>query len=180
MCDPLNLHFNYNTTLRYALNLKLASVNSYFRIPKIKKISYYIYFKNVDNIYNPSSFNYPFMFIFFLGRRANYLGFYEETATGGKALNFSVQLTFNRLNMYEALSFFIVDVKSRIDIDLLEFGTFCSNFLTFYYIVKDLNLFSDRKTNVGLFYLNSYLFLKIRVLPLSILKGRMLLNLFKL
>lgn len=180
MCDPLNLHFNYNTTLRYALNLKLAYVNSYFKIPKIKKTSYYYYFKNVDNIYNPSSFNYPYMFIFFFGRRAHYMGFHEEKATGGKALNFSVQLTFNRLNMYEVLSFFIVDVKSRIDIDLLKFGAFRSHFLTFYYIVKDLNLFSDRKTNVGLFYLDSYLFLKIRMLPFSMLKGRMLLNLFKL
>lgn len=54
--------------------------------------------------------------------------------------------------------FFILnDIFPKIDLSFLKYGFFSRSPFIFYIIFKDLNIFSEKKTNLGLFFLTNNL-----------------------
>jgi hypothetical protein len=60
---------------------------------------------------------------------------------------------FKKSNIYFFLYFFFNNIGKNLDKSFIQKGFFSKNLNIFYYIIKDMNIFSELKTNLGLFNL---------------------------
>lgn len=59
--------------------------------------------------------------------------------------------------VYSCLYFLFNDIFSTIDKGSLQKGIYSYNLPVYYLVLHDLNVFSEKKTNLGLFYLRQKL-----------------------
>jgi hypothetical protein len=73
----------------------------------------------------------------------------------------SVILYYDSTKLYQNFFFFLNDLYLKSEILFIKQGIFSLAQKKYYIILKDLTLFSERKTNLGLFYLQQSLNLHI-------------------
>lgn len=78
-------------------------------------------------------------------------------------MNLLVYISFciSGKSVFRELFFFFNDIFFRVDRPYLNYGIFSNELGIFYIVLKDLNVFSEQKTNLGLFYLNNNLTLHL-------------------
>jgi hypothetical protein len=98
--------------------------------------------------------------------------------------NFNVQLIINNeKDLYNLLYFFLNNILFNIDKSFIKKGFLSKKLNIFYFIIKDVNIFSEIKTNLGLFNLKKSLNFTIYVLGVNkneIKNVKLLLNNLKL
>jgi hypothetical protein len=82
----------------------------------------------------------------------------------------------NKHYIYKFLLYILNDFIPMTDKNYLSSGIFSDKLTIFYLILKDLNVFSEKKTNLGLFVLKNNLNLKLFCTGAGILSNRILLR----
>jgi hypothetical protein len=86
----------------------------------------------------------------------------------------------NYKNIYFIFFYFLNNILSNIDKTFIKSGFFSKRLNIFYFIIKDMNFFSEIKTNLGLFNLKSSLIVNIYILGLDFNKSKILIKNFKI
>ena len=94
--------------------------------------------------------------------------------------NFTIFLNVPQKEAYSALFFLINDVLPFMGKNYVKKGIFSRSLNILYMVLKDLTVFSDKKTNLGLFNLKNPLSLRLFVTGGDAFAGKMLLKNLKL
>lgn len=151
--------FNYHNINRFILLHKLG-INNSFLVPNLNKFICYFSLKHLDDLNDVRIYNYFFFFKFFLGFRAFFTGYRVTQGFGQTTYDFRIQIILRKNDLYFPLSFFLNDVLSIIDNDYFYFNLKKINNIICSITIKDMNIFSEKKTNLGLFNLKDNLKLR--------------------
>jgi len=181
----IDYYFTYKYVLRNLLINKLHSLKNTYSLPYLKKLIIYIPLSNINDLNSREGYNYFYLFKFFFGKRAFINKFKGYNNLGVWTYSLKIQIVLNKKEIYYSLFFIINDIFSYIDYNHISSGIFSKSFNIFYIVLKDLNIFSEKKTNLGLFNLKSNLNFNIFINGYStkdsyILLRTLKLNLFKL
>lgn len=177
--DRFDVLFNYNNITRFILLHKLSSVNS-FSIPNVYKLVCFFSIKNLDDMTDVKIYNYFYFFKFFFGSRAFFTGYKIDQGFGKTAYNFNIQLILRKNDLYIPFSFFIYDILPIIDHDYLVINFKKLNYFICSISIKDMNIFSEKKTNLGLFNLKDNFNLKFFFVGLDFISVKLYFNNMKL
>jgi len=160
----VDYNFTYKNVLRNLLINKSNSIQNTYGIGNIDKIIVTIPIIDKEDVDAREGYNYCYLFKFFFGKRA-YLSHYESNYhLGVWDYKMKIGLTLRKKEIYTFLFFYINDVLYKIDKSYISYGLFNKSLNIFYILLKDLNIFSEKKTNLGLFNLksvfNSHIYLK--------------------
>ena len=117
-----------------------------------------------------------------MGRKAFFSGYKSFFNLGKTTFNVKIQLILNKTDFYNTALFFSNDVLAFLDLSYITVRSFKKdlNLHVYSYTIKDMNLFVEKKTNIGLFNLKDPLNLKIFVFCSDILSTGFLLQSFKI
>lgn len=151
----------YSYTIRQILVHKLVLFKNRYDIPKINKLLYFFNLTKIEDLDDVQIYNYLYLFRYFFGKRA-YLTRVKSFFNVGKwTYSLSVVLYYNSNKLYQNFFFFLNDFYLKSELLFLNKGHFSYIDKKYFVILKDLTLFSERKTNLGLFYLQQPLNLHI-------------------
>lgn len=119
------------------------------------KLSFSFSLSKLEDIDDVQVYNYIYLFKFFFGRRAFLTKLKSFFNLGVWTYSFSVRFILRKSDVYNKLFFLLNDLLPVIDKSYIQMGFSILNF--FYLVIKDLNVFSEKKTNLGLFYLKNSL-----------------------
>ena len=154
--------FSYKHTLRFLLIHKCGYFFNSFELPKLNYTYLFFTLNDIVDLDDVSSFNYFYLIKFFFGKKSYFTNTTSIFHLGVTYYYFKVFCFFFKNSKFYTLAFFSNDllplsssfhVKQSI-IDLHK-GLFIFKFF-------DLNLFLEKKTNVGLYNLNHNLNLKFK------------------
>lgn len=81
---------------------------------------------------------------------------------------------YGNRNVYNNLYYLFSQYIANMDQNYLSLGYYTKIAMIYYIIIKDLNFFSERKTNIGLFHLRTKLIVSIYITGHSYLINNML------
>lgn len=154
--------FNYNNITRFLLLHKL-SIDNTFLIPSLSKLVCYFSIKNLEDLSDVKIYNYFFFLKFFFGSRAFFTGYRVDQGFGRTAHNFNVQLILRKSDLSFSFAFILNDIIPIIDNDYLYYNLKKLDYFICNITIKDMNIFSEKKTNLGLFNLKDSFNLKFYV-----------------
>lgn len=111
---------------------------------------------NLEDINDVQVYNYVYLFKFFFGLRAFISRFKSSFALGSWSYSFRVSVIVSKLFVYNNIFFLINDLLPKVDSFYLSTGVYSNNLKIFYLLLKDLNVFTEKKTNLGLFSLKKH------------------------
>ena len=144
--------FNYNNVIRFILLHKDLSNNNYL-IPNLCKVICYFPLKNLEDLDDVRVYNYFYLFKFFIGFRAFFTGYKCIQGFGQTTYDFRVQIVLKKNDIFPLLSFFVNDIFPVLDADYYSVNLIKGNLISYHFLLKDMNIFSEKKTNLGLFNL---------------------------
>jgi len=182
MLNSIDLSLNYKFLSRFFIMHKLNLFKNNFQIPFIKKIVLFFSLKDLDTFDDPRFYNYFFFFKFFLGKKAAFYGYNSFFNLGKTTFSIKVQLVLSKNDVYNTLLFFSNDILSFIDplyIGVKHFEK-ANRLYCICYLIKDMNLFVEKKTNIGLFHLKDPLNIQLFFFGDTSLSVKNLLQSFKI
>lgn len=178
----IDLFFTYKYNLRFLLINKLGYLNNTYNIPSIKKLILYVPLKRLEDIDEVQIYNNFYLFKFFLGRKAYFTKTKKFFSLGKWYYNFNINIIINNnKDIYLLLYYIFNNVFFNVEKNLLNLG-FVNKFLNiFFFVNKDINIYSDLKTNLGLFNIKAPLNINLYLLGVdNISKVIYIKNLYKL
>lgn len=158
----IDLFFTYKYTLRFLLMQKLNKNCNTYNIPNITKIILFFCLKKFEDLDNVEVYNYFYLFKYFLGKKAFLSKIKSQYSLGKWYYNFNVKIIIHKpKDIYVLLFFFINNIIKNIDNTYINKGFLSKNLNIFFIIIKDMNIFSEIKTNLGLFNLKNPLNINI-------------------
>lgn len=149
-----DLLFTYKYTLRFLLINKIGLLYNTYNLPEINKIIFYFSFKKLEDLDDVQIFNSFYLFKFFFGRKAFFSKQKSFFYLGKWYYNFNIQLILNNnKDIYLLLYYFLNNILINIEKSYIKKGFYSKQLNIFYFILKDVNIFSEIKTNLGLFNL---------------------------
>ena len=146
--DPL---FNYKYLIRYILINKLKIQNTY-EIPKFKELKFYFNLNKLEDINEVQLYNYFYLIKFFFGRNSFFSKTTKFYLLGTWYNNFNVQLIIRNNDLIIKMIYFLYNnILVNVEKNLLNKSIKGKYINVFSIIVKDLNIYSELKTNLGLF-----------------------------
>jgi len=88
-------------------------------------------------------------------------------------------IIYNIQDISFLLYFFFNNIGKNLDFAFIKKGFFSKNLNIFYFIIKDMNIFSELKTNLGLFNLKKPLNIHLYFLGVDNTSSLIFLNNFK-
>lgn len=153
-----DFNFYLNSILNFSVIQKYGHFSNFYQVPKFEKVLISFSSIKIEDFNNPSFFNYPYFIKFFLGVNAFFLAPKAHFHLGVTTYSVKVISFIKRKELFLFLNFFYNDLLPIQD----EFSHFFSKKSSLYsYTLGDLSLFSEKKTNVGLFNLSSPLNFKL-------------------
>lgn len=181
MKAEVDLFFTYKYTIRYLLSHKLINNFNTYTIPNISKIIIYFSLKKFEDLDSVEIYNYFYLFRQFFGRKAFLSKTKSQFSLGKWYYNFNISLILNKpKDIYTLLFFFFNNIFKKIDQSFINKGFLTKKLNIFYFIIKDMNIFSELKTNLGLFNLKKHLNINIFFLGLDYKASRVLLKNIKI
>lgn len=175
-----NLEFNYKNTSRFLLLHKLNITKTTYLIPKVHNLVSFFMCKDLEELHDIRNLNYFYFIRFFFGKNAFFSGFNSSFSLGKTRFNFNIQCDFKRGEVYSFLSFYIFDILPYMDNNYIINTPLKSRTFNFLMKILDMNFFSDKKTNFGLFNLKDNLNVKIEVSTNDKVAANMLLTSLKI
>lgn len=182
MLNSVDYSFNYKFLFRNILIQKLSKILNSFSIPHVQKLVLYFSLMDFETLDDVRIYNYHYFFKFFLGERAFFSGYKSLFNLGKTTLNVKIQLILNKKDVFFSLLFFSNDVLPFLDLGYLSSNYFKQNLNihVFTFLIKDMNIFVEKKTNIGLFNLKDALHFQIKFLSSEKMIANMLLQNFKI
>jgi len=182
MLNSVDYFFNYKFAIRFCILHKLGLISNNFSIPFVEKIVLYFSLKDLETLDDARIYNYSYFFRFFLGQRSFFSGYKSFFNLGKTTFSVKVQLILSKSDIFGSLLFFSNDVFSFMDLSYVsaKFSKKKNNLYLFSYTIKDMNIFVEKKTNVGLFNLKDPLDLRVFVFSADNLSPNLLLQSFKI
>jgi hypothetical protein len=154
----MDFFFNYKNVLRYLLINKLEIFYSCFNLPFFEKVVVYFFLYKTMSLDDSSFYNYAYLFRFFFGKRAFFSKNKSVYNFNQSFHSFSIQIFFDGSRDFFSSIFFLVNdifpFTSRSNVRKKFIVGF--NYL-FLVSLFDLNIFPEKKTNPGLFFLKDFL-----------------------
>ena len=148
--------FNYKYVIRFILLNKLIIFNTY-NIPKFKNLKFFFNLAKIEDINDIQLYNYFYLIKFFFGRISFFSKVKKFYLLGHWYYNFNVQLLiFNNNRIINILYFLYNNIIINVDKNLLYLGLKDGKVNIFSIIIKDQNIYSELKTNLGLFNIKKY------------------------
>lgn len=154
MNQSLDYFFNYNHTVRFLLLHKINVFHNTMELPFLKKISLFFSILDLVELDDPRVFNYYYLLRFFFGSKAFFSNFRTRFSLGRTFYSFNIVCFFSRRLAYFPVFFLVNDMlycTNRSNYSFYLEGV--SYNLSFY----DMNLFLEKKNNLGLFNLRNFL-----------------------
>lgn len=155
----VDYYFFYKYTLRNILMNKYKFNNTY-SIPFLKELTMFIPLRKMEGntfMETREAYNYFYLFKFFFGYYSFINSFKSSFNVGLWTYSYNIQLSVKKKNIFNVLFYLLNDVLYLVDKSFLSSGIFSKDLNILYVNLRDLNLFSEKKTNLGLFNLNSEL-----------------------
>lgn len=173
----VDFFFTYKYTLRFLLINKLGFLKNSYNIPCISKLFFFFFLNKLKDIDDIQIYNNIYLFKFFFGKTAFLSKTKKFYLLGTWYYNFNVQLIINnKKDIYFILFFFFNEIFINIDKNLLNFGFLNKKFNIFYFLFKDLNVYSELKTNTGLFNIKKPLTLHIYFKGCDLISNKIFIN----
>ena len=150
-------NFFYKYVVRSILFNKLNNITNSYSIPYINKLVLFFSISKIEDIDHVRGYNYAYLFKFFFGKRVFLTRKRSFFNLGKWTYSFNVSIILRNFSIYEQIFYLVNDLLPRIDRSYLNFGIFSKDSKIFYLVIKDLNVFSEKKTNLGLFFLENNL-----------------------
>jgi len=127
-------------------------------IPKLSKIMYSFKLNKLEDLDDVQVYNYLYFFKFFFGRCGVLTKYKSEFKLGLWSYNLCVFMyVYSPRCIYNNIFLLYIEYLSFID-DSFIYAKFLTKTAKIYsIIIKELNFFSEKKTNMGLFNLSAYL-----------------------
>ena len=174
--------FHYSNVVRAQLILKNFIIKSNYTIPMLNKLNIYFAVRKLENRDHPKIYNYLFLFRFFFGL-SGYITNYNSIFILNKTYySFDVAAGISKKNNYYLIYY--------LAYELLPAAVTITNYIkntkhnkkSLVLTLWDMNLFTEKKTSLGLFDLvdpiNYQFILNTGIIKLS--KKNLLLNEFKI
>lgn len=156
MLGSVDFFFNNKFSSRHYLIHKLHSVHGAL-LPHIIDLVLLFSLRDLETLDDVRLYNYFFFFKFFLGVRPIFSGYKSKFHLGKTTYSIKVQL-MGFVYAFDILYFFSNDVFALLDKSYLSTMYYRKRKShQILYILKDMNLFIEKKTNIGLFNLKNSL-----------------------
>jgi hypothetical protein len=157
----IDLNFSYKYSIRKIIINKISVINNTLEISDIKKIFLLFNLKKLEDIDDTQLYNNFFLIKFFFGKTAYFSKTKKYFLLGTWYYNTSVQLILNKkkyifLILFNIYNNIIVNVEKKL-INIF----YKKNISIFTLMIKDLNIYSELKTNMALFNIKKPLNIKI-------------------
>jgi hypothetical protein len=148
--EKIDFFFHYKHVCRFLLTQKLDISLNVFTIPKVTKALLFFVVKNLVDLEDIQLSNYFYLLKFFLGKKAYFSKFKSTFSLNVLYHSFLVQLSLKGKHLYFSIFFVTNEVFPFLGKTLLAVKN-----LKFYaqFSVLDMNIFVEKKTNVGFFNL---------------------------
>ena len=164
MLNTVDSIFSYRFLIRRILIQKDMLFNN-SSIIDLKKIIVFFSLKFIESFDLPENFNFFYFFRFFFGQTASVTKFKKNFKQGVSSFNYNIQIVLDKHLVYSAFFFILNDVIPFVDKEFLflqkKFFNLNRNHQYLFFSVKDVLIFSEKKSNIGLFDLNSPLNFKL-------------------
>lgn len=174
------LFFNYNCTLRFLLLHKLPLVKNIFVLPCLRNLICFFSIKGLEDLSDVRIYNYFYFFKFFFGHKAFFFSYKVNLGFGKTTYDFTIQIALNKHDLFRNFFFISSDIIYCVDYNYMDYCFYKASFFVFFIVIKDMNIFSEKKTNLGLFNLKNYLNVKVSISASDSDAARLLLNVFKI
>jgi len=153
MLNSVDYHFNYFNIIRFVLLNKLFNISNVNLIPSLNSIHLFFSIKNVTNYDESQNFNFFYFFKFFLGKLPHINRFSSKLHLGDTFYNYNIELILSKKEIYYFLFFLSNDILSFIDSKYIFVNKnyFYKKYDYLFMNISDVSLFSELKTNIGLF-----------------------------
>lgn len=172
-----DFYFHYLHITRSLLNSRLNLTNSY-SFPYLSKLLLFFSLRNLTTLEDSAVYNYFYLFRFFLGRKAfifNYRSFYSLRITYH---SFDICVSFRKQRIFFPIGFYVNDLHRFLS--LRGFHSYFLNPLCCTLILWDTHVFSERKTNLGLYNLKHPLNYRFFLSNGDLLSSKLLLDTLKI
>ena len=150
----VDYRFNHRALVRF-LVLHKGLVGSSFSIPVFSKLFFFFSVRDLEDLNDVRLYNYLYFFRFFFGVRAFFTNYRFKAGFFKSVYDFKVYIFLRRDLLFFGLGFFVNDVLPFVDRDFLEVKLLRKYKVIFR--LRDMNFFSEKKTNLGLFNLKDFL-----------------------
>lgn len=178
MLSSFDYKFNYFTLLRFVLLNKIGCLTNVNYIPCIEGLYLFFSLKNATVLDNSQNFNFFYFFKFFFGRNAYITNFQSTFSFGETFHSYNVELFLKKNDLYFFLFYLSNDIFFLLDKDsiFINRNFFFNNYNNLFLSIKDLSIFSEIKTNIGLFDLKSPLNIKFIFSGFDSISNKILFN----
>ena len=177
----IDLFFTYKYTLRFLLTQKLDACYNTYTIPNISKLILYFSLNKLEDLDSIEIYNYFYLFKHFFGRKAYLSKTKSQFSLGKWYYNFNIKIILNKSkDIYIMLFYFTNNILKNIDSSFINKGFLSKKLNIFFFIIKDMNIFSEIKTNLGLFNLKKSLNINIYFTGIDFQKSNIYLNNIKI
>lgn len=114
--------------------------------------SYRVRIFNLDNLQDSKLFNYFYLSRYFFGHPSQVFFLKKYFILGKNYHNLELGFYLNKSRVFVPLSLFVFQIQPLVNLSLTRDFVISSNSLQL--ILRDPSIFSERKTNTGLFDLN--------------------------
>jgi len=159
MLADVDYFFVYKHLLRFILLHKTNSFRNTFAVPSLKSLVLFVSLANVEYLEDSYFFNFIYLFRFFYGNRSFFSKFKTSYSLGRTYHSFTIQSFFFKRQCFFPIFFLINDVLAVTS--KFNYHFFFKNSNVFMVQFFDMNLFLEKKTNIGLFNLSSFLNYKL-------------------
>jgi hypothetical protein len=170
-----NYYFHYKNILRFLLLEKLGIISkNTYTFPKISILKNYFVIKDLVDFENLKSSNYFFFFKYYFGKKAFFLNYNTRFSLNVLYHSFYIQLIIAKKDLYIFINFLFNDILPFCNKRYIIFNS--KNDISFK--ILDMNIFLEKKTHVGFFFLKEPFNMKFCFLGLQFEKQK-LFNLLK-
>jgi len=161
---------------------KLNLFKNNFALPSIEKAVLFFFLKDFDDFNDPKFYNYFYFFKFFFGKKAFFLGYKSLFDLGKTTYNIKVQCFLSKKDIFNSILFLSNDVFTFLDSLYIDTKVteVTRSLIVVLLKIKDMNVFVEKKTNVGLFYLKDPLNIQLFFFGTKALSTKFLLQCFKI
>lgn len=152
----IDYNFFYKQVARGILINKL-NVDNIYNVPSINKINFFFILSKIEDLDDVQIYNYLYLFKYFFGKSAFLTKIKSFFNLGKWSYSLKVILNIKSNDIYKIFFFFLNDIYYIAEKSYKYKGIFSNKLNIFYIIIKDLHIFSEKKTNLGLFFLKQSL-----------------------
>lgn len=155
MLTKQDYYFTYKYVLRFLLAQQYGFFLNTYNVPTLDRLLLYFSINELEYLDDYRTFNYHYLFRFFFGQKCFFTRFDSFFRLNRTFFNFNVQVFLKKRICFFPLFLLVNDLLVFTSNSYLKlfFMPLSQNGCLFYLRFFDLNLFLEKKTNAGLYYL---------------------------